>query len=241
MRVDFLGGRHHAGVGGVDAVHVRVDLADVGFERRGKGHGRGVRAAAAQGGDLVGGPAHALEAGHDSDVSLVQGRADAVRVDVDDPGLAVDAVGDHAGLRSGEGLGRGAVLVDGHRQQRHGDALAGGEEHVHFAGRGGISDLAGEVQQFVGGVAHGGNHHHHLVAGALCVHHAPGDALDALGVRHGGTAELLDDQLLGDGTAVGPFLRLGCGVHFGSGRTHARTFTESIGVLAARRPCGATA
>ena len=81
-------------------------------------------------------PAHALEAGHDGDVALVQRGADAVRVDVDDPGLAVDAVGDHAGLAAGEGLGRGAELVDGHGQQRHGDALAGGQEHVHLAGRG---------------------------------------------------------------------------------------------------------
>ena len=202
-RVDLLGGGNHARVGGVDAVHVGVDLADVGFQGGGQGHGGGVRAAAAQGGDFVGGAAHALEPGHDGDVALVQGRADAVRIDVDDARLAVDAVGDHAGLGAGEGLGGGAELVDGHGQQGHGDAFAGGEEHVHFAGGGGVGDLAGEVQEFVGGVAHGGDHHDHFVAGPLGVHHALGDALDAVGVRNGGTAELLHDQLLGDGSAVG--------------------------------------
>ena len=140
--VDLPGGRDNARIGGVDAVDVGEDLAHIGVERRGQGHRRRVRAAAAQRGDFVGGAAHALEAGDDRNVPLVQGGADAVRVDVDDPGLAVDAVGDHAGLGSGEGLGRGAELVDGHGQQRHGDAFAGGKEHVHFAGGGGIGDLA---------------------------------------------------------------------------------------------------
>ena len=147
-------------------------------------------------------PAHALEAGHDRDVALVQRRADPVRVDVDDPGLAVDAVGDHAGLGAGEGLGGGAELVDGHGQQGHGDAFAGGEQHVHFAGRGGVGHLGGEVQEFVGGVAHGGDDHDDLVAGVVGVHDAPGDALDAFGVRHGGTAELLHDEVLGGGRRI---------------------------------------
>src|SRR6478735_770005 len=79
--VDFLGRRNHAGVRGVYAVNVGVDLADIGLEGGGEGHRRCVRTSAAQGGDLVGGTAHALETGDDGDVPLVQGGADAVRVD----------------------------------------------------------------------------------------------------------------------------------------------------------------
>ena len=39
------------------------------------------------------------------------------------------------------------------------DLLAGGQEHVHLAGRGPLADLAGQVDQFVGGVAPGRDDH----------------------------------------------------------------------------------
>ena len=44
---------HHARIGGVDAVHVGVDLALVGLQRRGQRHRRGIRAAAAERGDVA--------------------------------------------------------------------------------------------------------------------------------------------------------------------------------------------
>jgi hypothetical protein len=55
--------RERCAVGGVDTVHVGEDQALVGLHRRGDGHGRGVGAATAQGGDAA--LVHALEAGDD--------------------------------------------------------------------------------------------------------------------------------------------------------------------------------
>src|SRR6185369_11043482 len=72
----------------------------------------------------------ALEAGDDRDRARVERPLDAARGDVDDPGLAVRPVGDHAGLRSGERARVDAERVDRHRQQGHADPLAGGEQQV---------------------------------------------------------------------------------------------------------------
>src|SRR5580658_1751708 len=58
---------HHPGVGGVDPVHVGVDLALVGLDRGRYGHGRQVRAAAPQGRYLAV-LVDALEAGDDDDL-----------------------------------------------------------------------------------------------------------------------------------------------------------------------------
>ena len=84
--------------------------------------------------------------------------------DVDDPGLAVAAGGDHAGLRPGERPRLVAVRGDGDRQQRHGDPLAGGEQHVELAAGRVVGDLAGQVEQLVGGVAHRGDDDDDVVA-----------------------------------------------------------------------------
>ena len=61
-------------------------------------------------------------------------------------------------------------------------------------GRGDRRDLRGEVEQFVGGVAHGADRDDDVVPGAARVDDALGDALDALGVGDGRAAVLLDDQ-----------------------------------------------
>ena len=69
--------RDHARVGREDALHVGVDLAGIGLEARRQGHGRGVRAAAPQGGHLARGEGAvrgALEAGHDDDPAALRSR-----------------------------------------------------------------------------------------------------------------------------------------------------------------------
>ena len=114
--VDLAGGGDHARVGGVDAVDVRVDFADVSFQGGGQGDGGGVGAAAAHGGDVFGLWAHALEAGDDGDVAPVQCGLHAVGRDVNDTGLAMQGVGEHAGLGTGEGLGGGSGGVNGHSE-----------------------------------------------------------------------------------------------------------------------------
>ena len=73
-------------------------------------------------------------------------------------------VGDDAALAAGEADRRHAQLVQRHRQQRHRDPLAAGEQHVQLAARGIGRHLLGQREQLVGGVAHGRDHHHQLVA-----------------------------------------------------------------------------
>ena len=51
--VQLLRVGHDARIGGVDAVHVRVNLAEIRLQRGGQGDGGEVRAAAAQRGDLA--------------------------------------------------------------------------------------------------------------------------------------------------------------------------------------------
>ena len=63
--------RHHARVGGVDAVHIGVDVATLGTDGGRDRNRRGVGAAAAKRGDAPGLLMHALEAGNDRDLACV--------------------------------------------------------------------------------------------------------------------------------------------------------------------------
>src|SRR5690606_38265269 len=81
-----------------------------------------------------------------------------------------------------------------HAQQRHRLALAGGDEHVHLATRPDVRHLGREADELVGLLAHGADHHDDLVAAADGARDVVGDLADAVGVGHGGAAELLDDQ-----------------------------------------------
>ena len=146
--------RHDPRIGGEHAVHVGVDLADVGVQRRRQRNGGGVRAAPTEGGDVLGVLGDALETGHQRDMPLIQRLADTAGGDVDDAGPAVHRRGDHPGLRAGVGAGLGAERVDRHRHQALADPLAGGQQHVQLAAGRQWRDLGGEVHQFVGGVAH---------------------------------------------------------------------------------------
>ena len=152
--VQPLGVGHDARVGGEDAVDVGVDLADIGLQRGGQRDGGGVRPAAAERRDVLAVLADPLEAGDQDDQPPVERLPQPARRDVDDLGVAVGACGDHAGLRPGEGPGLGAQRLDGHRDQRVGNALPRGQQHVHLPRRRGRADLSGQVEQVIGGVAH---------------------------------------------------------------------------------------
>ncbi len=91
---------------------------------RGQGDGGGVRAAAAERGDVVV-LVDALEAGDDDDLAVSKGLVQPLRGDVLDAGLGVKAVGDDADLGPGEADGRLAERLDRHRHERDGDLLAG--------------------------------------------------------------------------------------------------------------------
>lgn len=102
--LEFFGLGKDAGVGGVNAVDVGVDLAKVGADSSGDGDGGKVGAAAAERGEasVLGLP---LEAGDDDDVAGVKELVNLFGGDVLDSGFGVDAVGLDAGLGAGEGDG----------------------------------------------------------------------------------------------------------------------------------------
>ena len=83
---------------------------------------------------------------------------------------------------------------EGHAQQRHRLALAGGDEHVHLAAGAHLRDLGGEAQELVGLLAHGGHDDDDVVT----VTTGAGDVVDdlphALGIGDRRAAELLNDE-----------------------------------------------
>jgi len=97
----------------------------------------------------------------------------------------------------GEADGPVAEHFDGHRHQRDGNLLAGGQQHVHLARRRLVGDLVGQLDQLVGSVAAGADDHDHLVARLAGADRPPGSPLDPLRVRHAAAAELLHDQAHG--------------------------------------------
>ncbi len=84
-------------------------------------------------------------------------------------------VGDHAAWLPVKERASKPIEVDRHGQQRHRDALSAGEEHVELARRGNRGDLVGELEQLVGGVAHGADRDHDVVTGTTGVDDALGD------------------------------------------------------------------
>ncbi len=193
-RVELAGVVHNPGIRAEDAVHVGVDLADVGVQGGGQGDRGGVRPAAAQGGDVPGVLADALEPGDQHDAPLVERFLQPAGRDLEDLRVAVGAGGDDAGLRAGERARLRSQRFDRHGHQRVGDALAGGQQHVELPRRRGRAHLLRQVHQVVGGVAHGGDHHDDVVPLLLGRDDALGDAADPIGVGHRGSAVLLHDE-----------------------------------------------
>ncbi len=98
------------------------------------------------------------------------------------------------GLRTGVGPGLVSEIVNRHREQRHRDPLARGEQHVQLTTGRQWADLVSEVEQFVGRVAHRGDDHDDVVSGLAGGDDALGDPLDPLGVGNRGTAVFLYDE-----------------------------------------------
>jgi hypothetical protein len=135
-----------------------------------------------------------LEAGHDRHLPGGQRLTQAVAFDLPDLGPGVVVVGDDPDLAPREGRRVHAEVGQRHDQQRHGDALPGADEHVVFAWRLGGAHGIGQVDEVVGGLAHGADHGHHV--GALPAR--AGDVVchgtDPVGVADRGAPEFLDDQ-----------------------------------------------
>jgi hypothetical protein len=86
-----LGVRHQIGVGRIDAVDVRIDLAHIRVQGSGQCHCRGIRTTTAERGHVL--PLiDALKASHHSDFSLIHGLKNTLAVDLADAGFGVYAV-----------------------------------------------------------------------------------------------------------------------------------------------------
>src|SRR6266849_171211 len=195
---------HDARVGGIDAIDVGVNLAKIGLEcRRQRDRGQ-VGAAASEGRDLAFGRL-ALKAGDDDNVSVIEQRVDLFGSDILDFRLRMNAVGQYARLRAGQGNGFDVQRVERHRRQRDGGLLAGGQQHVQLAFAGERHDFLGELDQVVGHTAHGGDDDDDLVALGAVFGDAAGDVLDARRIAHRSADVLLNNE--GHGSQQPEFAR----------------------------------
>lgn len=162
-------------------------------ERRGHGQRGGVAPAAAQRRDLAL-VAHALIARDDHHAPAGQLVQDAHGSHLEDLGVEVPVVRQDTALAARERDRVASTTLQRHRQQRHRDALAGGQQQVQLSARGVRVDAARQRQQLVRGLPHRRHHHHHAVPfvtrGADAVGHEP----NLLDVGHGASAVLLDDD-----------------------------------------------
>ncbi len=189
-------------ISGVNPVDVRVDLG----VRRAKGRRHCERSRVAtsptEGRDLAL-VTHPLIAGDDDDPVACQFVLDPVGAHVDDPGIEVAVVGDDSALRTRERNRVNAPLLDRHRQQGHGHAFSGREQHVQFSARGIGVDLMGESEELICRFAHGRNDDHDIVTGLARRDDLLGDPVDLLNVGHGTATVFLDDDRHGLGVRQG--------------------------------------
>ena len=159
--VQLAGPRDDARIGGEDPVHVLEDLAAVGLQGHGQGHRRGV-GRPPPGTVMSMSSVHPWKPATMGMAPRLQLPPDAGRVDLQDVGLGVEGVGDDPGLEPGQGRRVVALVVQGHRGQGRGDHLSGRPQQGHLPVAGLRRDLAGQGDQVVRGVPHGGDHGHHL-------------------------------------------------------------------------------
>ena len=101
--------------------------------------------------------------------------------------------GEHAGLGTSEGLSLGTKGLHGHGNECVGDALAGGQQHVHLTLRRDGVDLRCKIKQVIGGISHGGAHNNDVVALLLRRHNALRHRANALCAFEGGSPVFLYD------------------------------------------------
>ena len=191
--LQLTGVAHLARVGGINALHIRVDLAAVSVQGSGNRHSTGVGAAASQSGDVIQ-LVQALEACHHHHAVALQLGGDPLGLQPGDARLGVGAVGAEARLPAGQADGMAAQLVQRHGQQCDADLLAGGQQHIHLTRRGVMGDFPSLGDQVIGGVALCGDYHHYVIARVVGVGHDPRNVEDTVTVLYGRTAEFLYDQ-----------------------------------------------
>jgi hypothetical protein len=93
----------------------------------------------------------------------------------------VHRVGHDARLGAGEADRVVPHVDEGHREQRHRDALAGREQNVELTGMWNLGHLVSQLEQLVGRLAHRRDHHDGTVARGCRRGNPLGNRLDPLG------------------------------------------------------------
>ena len=133
--------RKQSGIGGVNAIHIGVNLTCVRSQDGRKGDRRGVAATSAERRDVqvIIDP---LKPGRDHDVAVFEQSLDPLRRNRLDARLAKAVVGLHADLATGQANRLGSKGMNGHCDQRDAHLFPGAEQHVHLTRRRAFANLA---------------------------------------------------------------------------------------------------
>ena len=182
-----------ARVGGVDSLHIGIDLASSRAQPGGDGYGGEIgRAPSERGYVHVFGDA--LESGDDHYFAVRQLVRDTLRRKPGDLRHAEGVGGSDARLRPAEADGGVALRAQAHRHQRARAQFAGGEQNVELAPVGVVRHLAGERDELVGGVAHGADDGDHAVPAVPSPRDARRRVLNLIRIGERTAAVLLHNQ-----------------------------------------------
>mmetsp|Transcript_23169 Transcript_23169/g.39620 ORF Transcript_23169/g.39620 Transcript_23169/m.39620 type:complete len:413 (-) Transcript_23169:1642-2880(-) len=162
--VQLAGLGRNAWIGGIDAVHIRIDIATLRLECRGEGHGGGVAATSAQGRDAAFG-AHTLKAcdnGHAHAFGKFCG--DIVGGDLFDAGAGMGRGRFDRHLPALPTAGRHVHFLQGEGHKASRDVLARGHNRVIFASVIHRRGLIHPTNQFIGLARHGRHDDDHVIA-----------------------------------------------------------------------------
>ena len=206
-----LGIGHLARIGAEHTRNVGVDLTGIGTQGRRQGDSGCVGAPTPEGGDFVeaiAAGACALETGNHHHLASRETVADSVGANPEDPGPAMGGFRGDAHLWTGHRRRTDPLGVQGHRQQGDRHLFATGQQHVHLPLGGGGGDGVGQTRQFIGGVAHGGDHHNHVVPLLPATSDPISHRLDAFHAADGGAPEFLHQEGHGPGFSNAGFSHL---------------------------------
>ena len=125
--------RHNAGVGRIDAIHIREDQALVSVKRcRDRDSGR-IRTAAAKRRNVAFG-IHTLETCHHNHAAALQLLTDSEIIDRIDAGLHIGVIGVNSNLPSGQAHRIDPDIFQRHREEADRHLLTGCRDDIKFAG-----------------------------------------------------------------------------------------------------------
>ena len=184
---------HPARVGRIHAVDIRINEALRRVQRAGQRNGAGIRAAAAQRGNIAA-VIHALKPGGHYNAALRQLAPDAADLQPSDDGPGMAAIGAKARLPAGQRDRRHPQRLQCHAQQGCAGLLARGQQGVQLPRAGAGRNALRLPKQVIRRVALRGNDGDHLISGALRLCDQPGGTKNPFAVSHRAAAKLLHDQ-----------------------------------------------